>query len=62
MTTPITEIIDGDLPLETAQRAAQARGGILQTNGQRAIIAPRLLPGWVDITRGVERAGVADAA
>ena len=44
----IGEIIHGDLPWVTAQRAAQLRGQVLQVSrdGQRACIAPRLLPGY----------------
>ena len=52
--TPTATIIDDWLPLETALRAAREQRGILQINGQRAVIYPRLLPGFTRVHGGGE--------
>jgi hypothetical protein len=52
--TPTAEIVEDWLPLDTALRAAAERHALLQTNGQRTVIYPRLLPGFTRICGGGE--------
>lgn len=48
----IPEILDGDLPLETALRAARERGQILQTDGKRCLLHEHLLPTFARLVGG----------
>lgn len=52
--TPTATIVEDWLPLETALRAARERGAILQTDGKRAVIYNRLLPGFTRVHGGGE--------
>lgn len=49
------EILDANLPLITAMRAAVERNQILQIDGNHAVLCDRLLPGYVAIVGGGER-------
>lgn len=47
MSAPVlAEILNVDLPVATAARAAVERGLILQSSKTHSVLAPRLLPGF----------------
>jgi len=49
MHSPVITIVP-DISFEDAARLLQERGGILQTNGKVALIAPTLLRGYAKCT------------
>lgn len=49
---PMPTIVDLNLPLHTALRAAAERGQILQCNAHGAVMHTRLLPGFDRICGG----------
>ena len=52
--TPTAIIVPDHLPLATALRAASEQRLVLQVNGHRAVLYPRLLPGYTRVTGGGE--------
>lgn len=59
MTAPIlAEILNADLPLVTAFRAAAERGLVLQSSATHSVLAPRLLPGFEPIYGGGTRPAI----
>lgn len=51
----IPTILDGDLPLLTAVKAAIERNQILQCDGNRMVLHDRLLPGFTRLYSAGER-------